>query len=123
MFGSAAPSRATPQTLVSAQVLRAVSARDDGGAALAGGSDLVEALRSQGLVRTLLGMLTRLQPITTPGRQPREGDDARGTPVIAPSLSGTAACPPWPTIQPYEGYRSDLVSGESGGYNDTSRTL
>lgn len=100
------------------QVLRAVSARDDGGKALAGGCDLVDVLSSQGFVQTLLGMLARLQAITTPGRQPREGDDARGAPVEYPPLLGLVT-DRWPIIQPYEGYRSDIVSGEGskGGHS------
>ena len=77
---------------------------------MAGGSDLIELLCAEGLAKTLLGMLAQLRPITTAGRRPREGDDARGPLVAVPSVPGVAPGR-WPAMQPYEGYRSDIVSG------------
>ena len=98
------------------QVLRGVSGRDDGGRALADGSDLVQLLCSEGLAKTLLGMLAQLEPITAAGRRPREGGDARGAPVEIPAVPGVPLGT-WPGSQPYEGYRSDIVSGESTHMN------
>ncbi len=95
------------------QVLRAVTARDDGAAALVGGCDLVQTLSDAGLVPTLLAMLAQLAPIQPSGGRPRQPDDARG-PELQPvtAFDEDAGANQWPTQPPYRGYRGDLVAGE-----------
>ena len=96
--------------------MRAVTARDDSGAALAGGCDLAQTLSDAGLVPTLLAMLACLAPIQPSGGRPREPDDARGAelqPVAI--LAANVHDDEWPSRPPYRGYRGDLIAGELSG--------
>jgi len=92
-------------------VLRDLCGRDDEGSALlrkeySKASTPVESLLNAGLVPVLLSFLKALGPITNPRR------DAAQTPMadLAPKLSEAASkCT---SQQPYDGYRSDILSGE-----------
>ena len=93
------------------QLLRDLAARDDGGAALAGGGDLVAELAAAGGVRALLAALRALGPVRD-ARRRDAGDPAAEFAGVAPALREEAArfaCDP-----PYEGYRTDLLSGAGG---------
>ena len=102
------------------QVLRAITARDDGGTALADGVDLVPALLDAGVLQMLLSMLARLAPMQPSGGRPRSADDARGPACLQPGAAMEMAPddPQWPLRPPYRGYRGDLVAGAlNGGLN------
>ncbi len=93
--------------------MRSVTARDDGGAALADGADLAPVLLDAGVVQMLLAMLARLAPIQPSGNRPRSPDDARGPDIPQPGVVLTTAsdAAQWPARAPYRGYRGDLVAG------------
>ena len=95
------------------QVMRAITARDDGGAALADGLDLVSTMTDDGVPQMLLAMLARLAPIQPSGGRPRPADDARGPPIPQPGIA-TETAPgdaQWPAQMPFRGYRGDVVAG------------
>lgn len=88
------------------QLVRDLAGRDDGGAALAGGVDLVQALLSAGLVRLLLSMLKALRPISQ--KAAAAGGEPLPTADLAPMLALQSAA--FPYDQPYFGYRSDVLA-------------
>lgn len=101
------------------QVLRAVAARNDGGAALSGGTDCV-LLTHVALVPVLLGMLHALGPPARwrapqlqqqqSGPQHSPGDtDASSQLPVSEAVRRLAAR--YPKHPPFQGYRSAVLSG------------
>lgn len=80
--------------------MKSLSARDDGGASLSGGLDLIETAAQSGLVECLLSMLSSMQAIQHP-RAAERGE-------LVPEKEQETSFPRKPV---YLGYRSDVVAG------------
>jgi hypothetical protein len=110
--------------------MRDLAGRDDGGAALSGGADLVQGLAAAGHIALLLAMLKALCPIKSSRKPPASAPtmvelDGGSLPTpqlparpstadlpaadLAPVLAQQAAA--FPYDQPYFGYRSDILAG------------
>lgn len=124
----AASSKAAPLSAGQQQALQAclhlqrdLCARDDSGAGLTGGSNLVEELQAAGFLPSTLAMLKALEPVQNPQRAAGAAaaaapstacHDASGSGIpiaqLAPQLAARAAA--FPAAPPYPGFRSDLLS-------------
>ena len=88
-------------------LLRDIAGRDDGGAGLSGGICLVAELSSFGLIENVLAALKALGPIQNP-RLSKSVDTEISEKQLAGGLSARAK--QFCSKQPYEGYRTDLIS-------------
>lgn len=92
------------------QLLAGIAGRDDGGAALTGGTSLMAGFHKEGGLPGLLAMLLALGPV----RNPRRRDEAESAewPFVAVALREQAQR--FAGEPPYRGYRSDILAGGCG---------